>query len=1790
MSSSTLFYNALIRRPNERTEEDLSVIFNQLRRLDVFERLHDGPLRSVCRTARLERHPANYVLFRKGQLATCWYILLSGSVFMNKQIYLPIGCFGKRSAGMNLRRMSDCIVISPSEMIVIDYPDVQRITVHLNNDHHPSPATASSSNHSHSPIPFSSQSHHYSLPSCSATANTAISMPTCSTTAETVADHHHHHQPQFHHYHNNTLLMRHRQSGAGGELEQQNMAQSSADRPPHHFLNQHHQQQRLVFHHFPAPLPPPSTPPPPTSSSATTVLSRSPCSQQQQQLLSPQNSQHYHHQRVPSPAPTFSLSPAKLITPILAANQCQHRPSPGHYPSNYSLHHAKSNSLSSDLEPQQKHSNDNERHLGKQQQQQLHHFQHEQWQQQQLPSQRNLRNGGEPTNVEDDGTLDLKRHQNEGGVERSAQQLQQQNCSSANSKTAPSYLKEVMAAGSSSSTVQQKKCLFERKCSSSPSRPLSPTALKRKNSSVEKSPKDVLIVPNAKTTNALAEHGDVNGEGPANAEESAVHGASKNSFASNFHRLSRVRLNMSRKLHQSNSVSSSSEASSSQQQQQQAQNTLNVRIRHQSPHQQQQRQSGRPRAGTPSSISLASNARWPTAATAWTVSSSTTADETDCFAGLPETVVDSDGGGSEVDEDEEEDDEVGSCPSRDSELRDVVRECLEKPPDQRSSEDMAILIEFMDSLPSLAALPMAIKRQLSLKMVFAHVPNKGTVIMQHGERIDAWSVVVNGSVEKLHSDGQRTECQFNDGEIRTMVNDCEFILVEHSEFHAIMSSLSRQIEQEQDKSGMLVLEVERRIITKASPDRLLQQLLVGDESAVASSAGGEEVPTDSHFVEDFLLMHRVFFRDSVQIAHRLLRWFREEPKHRERVARIMLIWLNNHFEDFEGGQSAAQMTGLLDEFDELLANANMFNHQSLLSITVSVKSQPRMITLTRSDRAEELNFQLVGGNNGIFVMSVDPNSAAERAGIKRWDELLEVNGQFCRCMSLPKALDLLRESTHLSISVKTNWIGFKEALLSHQNGGDQADSAALSSPAINPPPPSSSATLRANATGTNCGAVSSAVPSRYQKKSSAPMMGGGGAMTSAQQKRERRSTLCSALQQQAEFEQRTAVQPGAGSITPVGSIGSSNGGGGTLSSKKVLNKLLFMIRGGGGAVGLAAAVGDKVITGGGDAYQMVDSADEFSVTTLSGGSLRASRSNPDISANSVHQPFASCSTAANASSASHRHSSFSTNSGGGGGTGANSGGGSGYFGGFAQYVPVASETTARQLMLMALQEFGLPINESDGWWALYECSVSREGVTKQGRLPDSASNLAERIGLNARLYLRDLRRPEESNLLPDELIPELFKQTRLTLYTLNAQCIAAQLTLQDFAVFATIEPTEYVNNLFQLIDNEDPCCPRHKGWPKLEQFEVLFNREMWWVATEVCCERNVYRRSKLVKKFIKIAKHCQLLRNLNSMFAIISGLEKPAVRRLLHTWERVPGKYLKVLADLQQLMDPSRNMSRYRQHLAQFAQDPPVIPIYPILRKDLIFAHEANPTFCNGAQQLVNFEKLRMIAQIIRNIQRYSSIPYDQSELIGANSITSDRLFDPGTMRKNGGSGGTMGQGSSRFGTSTGGGTVSRKKLYERTMMLMRVKAYLQNIPIIDSEIDLDRISLDCEPPMSSASGASNSFQQQLHYGSSNIPSRRRLPSPSPSSLSSQSNQSSTVHSHDRHRGMISLPKFGVESPQAISKMLSLVQNSKIKSRTLGYGRTVHSKDDLPPSGFDQSKRSSVTSSGENSNNERAIL
>lgn len=72
------------------------------------------------------------------------------------------------------------------------------------------------------------------------------------------------------------------------------------------------------------------------------------------------------------------------------------------------------------------------------------------------------------------------------------------------------------------------------------------------------------------------------------------------------------------------------------------------------------------------------------------------------------------------------------------------------------------------------------------------------------------------------------------------------------------------------------------------------------------------------------------------------------------------------------------------------------------------------------------------------------------------------------------------------------------------------------------------------------------------------------------------------------------------------------------------------------------------------------------------------------------------------------------------------------------------------------------------------------------------------------------------------------------------------------------------------------------------------------------------------------------------MFAIISGLGHGAVSRLRQSWDKLPGKYQRVFSELQQLMDPSRNMSKYRQLISTEQSQPPIVSIIFLINAFLI--------------------------------------------------------------------------------------------------------------------------------------------------------------------------------------------------------------------------------------------------------------
>ncbi|CAF4108294.1 unnamed protein product [Rotaria socialis] len=500
-----------------------------------------------------------------------------------------------------------------------------------------------------------------------------------------------------------------------------------------------------------------------------------------------------------------------------------------------------------------------------------------------------------------------------------------------------------------------------------------------------------------------------------------------------------------------------------------------------------------------------------------------------------------------------------------------------------------------------------------------------------------------------------------------------------------------------------------------------------------------------------------------------------------------------------------------------------------------------------------------------------------------------------------------------------------------------------------------------------------------------------------------------------------------------------------------------------------------------------------------------------------------------------------------------------------KYFPVLKDTTAKQVVMLAITEFS--IVDQSRYYSLCEVSVENN-VIKQKRLPDHIDNLPERLPINARYYLKNNLSTE--TLVPDHLSNEFIREARIHFLQLDALEVCAQLTLRDFSMFKSIQATEYVDHIFKV---KSPY-----GIPHLEKFLRLPNEETYWTITEIIRETNLLQRSKAIKHFIKIAKSCKDMKNFNSMFSIVSGLDHKTVQRLQATWERVPEKYKKLFEELKSLLDLSRNMSVYRNLLKNDLIVPPIIPMFPICMKDLTFINLGNQS---DDDNLINFEKLRMIAKEIRYIMNMASSPYDMSNMFDSPTSHS-QVFAGFGHQTIADSFGTM----RRHHTGTRlSASANAKRIYDEALMVKKVKAYLNNAEIIEDEDRLIALANQCEPvnlwtsssiatfveftsfvdmhalenkgeddekPIATTdSGDSmnaalsririHSSPSRFHFLKNpfrhNAATLKRRPSPSTSSLSSNS-------SGDRRTGTIQLTKFGTQSPDAVNKLLRLSDSS----------------------------------------------
>uniref|UniRef100_A0A663MRB8 Rap guanine nucleotide exchange factor 6 n=1 Tax=Athene cunicularia TaxID=194338 RepID=A0A663MRB8_ATHCN len=1035
------------------------------------------------------------------------------------------------------------------------------------------------------------------------------------------------------------------------------------------------------------------------------------------------------------------------------------------------------------------------------------------------------------------------------------------------------------------------------------------------------------------------------------------------------------------------------------------------------------------------------------------------------LTGLPEAPVDSE------DEEEEEDEDIDR--TSDPLLgRDVVRECLEKEPADKTDDDIEQLLEFMHQLPAFANMTMSVRRELCSVMIFEVVEQAGAIILEDGQELDSWYVILNGTVEISYPDGKSESLcmgnsfgitpsldkQYMNGVVRTKVDDCQFVCIAQQDYWRILNHVEKNTHKVEEEGEIVMVKEHREldrsgtrkghIVIKATPERLIMHLI--EEHSIV----------DPTYIEDFLLTYRTFLTSPLEVGNKLLEWFTVDSL-RDKVTRVVLLWVNNHFNDFEGDPA---MTRFLEEFEKNLEDTKMKGHLRLLNIACAAKAKWRQITLQKPSRDSPLFFSLLGGSDkgfGIFVETVEMGSKAAEAGLKRGDQIMEVNGQNFENITFVKALEILRNNTHLSITVKTNIFVFKELLCrigQEKNGIPH-------------------------------------IPKIAEKKNnrySIPDMPG-------------------------DMEQMFPREKGNKKLK------ANTVSGGRNRIRKILDKTRFSI------------LPPKLFSDGSVSQSQDDSIvgtrqcrHSLAIMPIPG---TLSSSSPDLL-----QPTTSILDFSNPSDIPDQVIRvFKADQ-------------------QSCYIIISKDTTAKEVVSHAVHEFNL--TGAPETYSLCEVSVSPEGVIKQRRLPDQFSKLADRIQLNGRYYLKN--NMETETLCSDEDAQELLRESQISLLQLSTIEVATQLSMRDFELFRNIEPTEYIDDLYKLDSKT--------GNAHLKQFEDVINQETFWVAMEILAEVNQLKRMKIIKHFIKIALHCRECKNFNSMFAVISGLNLAPVARLRGTWEKLPSKYEKHLRDLQDLFDPSRNMAKYRNILSSQSMQPPIIPLFPVVKKDITFLHEGNDSKVDG---LVNFEKLRMIAKEIRQVIRMTSANMDPAVMFRQRK---KRWRSLGSLSQGSTNSNMLDvQGGAHKKRARRSSLLNAKKLYEDAQMARKVKQYLSNLNVETDEDKIQILSLQCEPAYSTLT--------------KNLSERRGAKSSEMSPVPMRSiGQTTKAHQHQQNRmsQVLQVPTVNLypsrkkgltkehvtfSSPQKSLSLSEEVSSKKQTEDTMSMASSLHSSPPASPQG-----------------------
>ncbi|KAJ3417139.1 hypothetical protein HDV05_006998 [Chytridiales sp. JEL 0842] len=257
-------------------------------------------------------------------------------------------------------------------------------------------------------------------------------------------------------------------------------------------------------------------------------------------------------------------------------------------------------------------------------------------------------------------------------------------------------------------------------------------------------------------------------------------------------------------------------------------------------------------------------------------------------------------------------------------------------------------------------------------------------------------------------------------------------------------------------------------------------------------------------------------------------------------------------------------------------------------------------------------------------------------------------------------------------------------------------------------------------------------------------------------------------------------------------------------------------------------------------------------------------------------------------------------------------------------------------------------------------------------------------------------------------------QDRSHIFDVDPLELARQLTLIEFEHFLHVKPHECLDQIWSSKLEKERAAARLQCTSKtaipqegdedsgesmsgISRMIHHTNNLSVWIATVIMSFDDLKKRMQALKYFAQVALKCRELNNFNGITGIVAGLSMAPISRLHKTWQGFADKWPTISDEYEELADivsPKGQYANYRKELKDITL--PAIPFLGVYLTDITFIELGNPDVLPDTTY-INFEKRRKVSMVIREIQKFQTVGYSLSPVVGLRTFLK-RLGQPGDV------------------------------------------------------------------------------------------------------------------------------------------------------------------------------------------------